>query len=114
MAFRWASSFRAALWAGGTFRGPTEHRECGVSSPVKFGSPQRRWRSPRTGVDIRRDLLSLGDEEYALEPLMDVSGARFACKHAPLLEGAVRALRGGREVGRGYLVLTGYWKPLKL
>ena len=29
-------------------------------------------------------------------------------------EGAVRAIRAGQEVGRGYLELTGYWKPLKL
>jgi len=26
----------------------------------------------------------------------------------------VRALRGGREIGRGYLELTGYGKPLTL
>jgi len=29
-------------------------------------------------------------------------------------EGAVRMLQDGREVGRGYLELTGYWKTLKL
>ena len=29
-------------------------------------------------------------------------------------EGAVRALQHDREVGRGYLELTGYWRPLKL
>jgi predicted secreted hydrolase len=33
-------------------------------------------------------------------------------------EGAVRALHtgrdAGREAGRGYLELTGYWKPMKL
>ena len=29
-------------------------------------------------------------------------------------EGAVRALKAGKEVGRGYLELTGYWKPMAL
>jgi predicted secreted hydrolase len=29
-------------------------------------------------------------------------------------EGAVRAIQAGREIGRGYLELTGYGKPLKL
>jgi predicted secreted hydrolase len=29
-------------------------------------------------------------------------------------EGAVRAVEGGREAGRGYLELTGYWKPLQM
>ena len=29
-------------------------------------------------------------------------------------EGAVRATRAGKLIGRGYLELTGYWKPLRL
>ena len=29
-------------------------------------------------------------------------------------EGAVRAYRGNEWVGKGYLELTGYWKPMKL
>jgi predicted secreted hydrolase len=29
-------------------------------------------------------------------------------------EGAVRAFQGKDVVGRGYLELTGYWKPMKL
>jgi predicted secreted hydrolase len=29
-------------------------------------------------------------------------------------EGAVRAFSKDAEVGRGYLELTGYWKPMKL
>jgi predicted secreted hydrolase len=29
-------------------------------------------------------------------------------------EGAVSAYKGDNLVGRGYLELTGYWKPMKL
>jgi predicted secreted hydrolase len=29
-------------------------------------------------------------------------------------EGAVRAFSKNSEIGRGYLELTGYWKPMKL
>ena len=29
-------------------------------------------------------------------------------------EGAVVAHRGGKPAGRGYLELTGYWRPMKL
>jgi predicted secreted hydrolase len=29
-------------------------------------------------------------------------------------EGAVRALASEKPVGRGYLELTGYWRPLKI
>ena len=29
-------------------------------------------------------------------------------------EGAVRAKEAGREVGRGYLELTGYWSAMRL
>ena len=29
-------------------------------------------------------------------------------------EGAVRAFRADRQVGRGYLELTGYWRPMSI
>ena len=59
--------------------------------------------------------VSAGGEDYTLEPLLDDQelDAR-ASTGTGYWEGAVRALRGGREVGRGYLELTGYGKPLTL
>ena len=60
-------------------------------------------------------LVNVGDVEYALEPLMDDQELDSRASTGTIYwEGAVRAIRAGREVGRGYLELTGYWKPLKL
>jgi predicted secreted hydrolase len=115
MAFRMRDHSGAALWAGGTFRGPNGTSRSFEPGEIRF-SPQRRWRSPRTGVEYPVVMrVNLGDEEYALEPLMDDQELDSRATTGTVYwEGAVRALRGGREVGRGYLELTGYWKPLKL
>ena len=60
-------------------------------------------------------LVNVGDVEYALEPLMDDQELDARVTTGTVYwEGAVGAIRAGREVGRGYLELTGYWKPLKL
>ena len=115
MAFRMRDHSGAALWADGTFRGPNGATRSFEPGEIRF-SPQRRWRSPRTGVEYPVVMrVNLGDEEYALEPLMDDQELDSRISTGTVYwEGAVRALRGGREVGRGYLELTGYWKPLKL
>jgi predicted secreted hydrolase len=78
--------------------------------------PLRFWKSPRTGVSypvsvkVKKDAL-----ELRLEPLMDDQELDVrASSGAIYWEGAVRAFAAGNEVGRGYLELTGYWKPMKL
>jgi predicted secreted hydrolase len=59
--------------------------------------------------------VAAGGEEYALEPLMDDQELDTRASTGTVYwEGAVRALSGGREIGRGYLELTGYGKPLTL
>jgi predicted secreted hydrolase len=56
-----------------------------------------------------------GAQELAIEPLFDdQEHDTRATTGAVYWEGAVRALAGGRPVGRGYLELTGYGKRLKL
>ena len=60
-------------------------------------------------------LVDVGNVEYALEPLMDDQELDSRPSTGTIYwEGAVRAIRAGQEVGRGYLELTGYGKPLKL
>ena len=50
-----------------------------------------------------------------LEPLMDDQELDARASTGTIYwEGAVRAFREKEEVGRGYLELTGYWKPMKL
>jgi len=74
--------------------------------------PLRWWKSPRTGVEYP---VSMQVNDLRLEPLMDDQelDAR-ASSNTIYWEGAVRAFNGSTEVGRGYLELTGYWKPMKL
>jgi predicted secreted hydrolase len=72
----------------------------------------RTWKSPRTGVDYP---VSMQVNNLRLEPLMDDQELDSRASTGTIYwEGAVRAFEGASEVGRGYLELTGYWKPMKL
>jgi predicted secreted hydrolase len=72
----------------------------------------RTWKSPRTGVEYP---VSMQVNDLRLEPLMDDQELDSRASTGTIYwEGAVRAFRGESEVGRGYLELTGYWKPMKL
>ncbi len=72
----------------------------------------RTWQSPRTGV---RYPVSMEVNGLRLEPLMDDQELDSRASTGTIYwEGAVRAFDGDREVGRGYLELTGYWRPMKL
>jgi predicted secreted hydrolase len=115
MAFRMRDRSGAAIWAGGTFRGPDRASRSFDPAEIRF-NVDRRWRSPRTGIEYPVSMhVGAGGEEYLLEPLMDDQELDARASTGTLYwEGAVRALRGGREVGRGYLELTGYGKPLTL
>ena len=87
--------------------GGTHYRPPGVSM-----RPLRTWKSPRTGVEYP---VSMEVNGLRLEPLMDDQELDSRPSTGTIYwEGAVRAYRDEREVGRGYLELTGYWKPMRL
>ena len=115
MAFRMRDRSGAALWSAGTYRTPGGGVHSFAPSEIEFGV-QRRWRSPRTRTEYPVAMsVRAGDLQLALEPLMDDQELDTRMGVGALYwEGAVRALRAGREIGRGYLELTGYGKPLKL
>jgi len=95
-------AFRMRDKAGGMHYAP---------SGVSF-KPLRTWKSPRTGVEYP---VSMEVNGLRLEPLMDDQELDARASSATIYwEGAVRAYDGSTEVGRGYLELTGYWKPMKL
>lgn len=102
-------------WAGGTRRdaagGITRLRP----EDVQF-TPQRTWRSPRTGATYPVALrIAAGAETIDLAPLMDDQELDSRASVGTIYwEGAVRALRDGRPVGRGYLELTGYAGALRI
>jgi len=74
--------------------------------------PLRWWQSPRTGV---RYPVSMEVNGLRLEPLMDDQELDSRASTGTIYwEGAVRAFAGERLAGRGYLELTGYWRPMEL
>ncbi len=78
--------------------------------------PLRTWKSPRTGTVYPVSVfVSSEKEKLRLEPLMDDQELDARASTGTIYwEGAVTAFRGNSAVGRGYLELTGYWKPMSI
>jgi len=96
------TGFRMRDKSGGTHYAPP-----GISM-----KPLRVWKSPRTGVDYP---VSMQLNDLRLEPLMDDQELDSRLSTGTIYwEGAVRAFKDQDQIGRGYLELTGYWKPMKL
>jgi len=114
MAFRIRSHDGGAFWAGGSLRGADGRVRVLKPSEVRL-LPLRRWRSPRTGAEYPvAARLEAGPVAVELEPLMDDQEMDARASTGTVYwEGAVR-VKGAKAAGRGYLELTGYWKPLKL
>jgi predicted secreted hydrolase len=114
MAFRMRGKDGGVIWAGGTLQssGTTSKFE---PKDVTF-EPLREWESPRTGVKYPVAMrVGTGGRSWDLEPLMDDQELDSRASTGTIYwEGAVRAGQAGRELGRGYLELTGYWMPLRM
>ncbi len=76
----------------------------------------RTWKSPRTGAEYPVEVLVRTREtELRLQPLMDDQELDARASTGTIYwEGAVTAFRQKTAVGKGYLELTGYWRPMKL
>jgi predicted secreted hydrolase len=115
MAFRLRDHQGHTYWSAGTERDAAGNTQRLTASQLDF-VPQRQWRSPRTGVNYPVSwTLKAGGRTLTLEPLMDdqENDTRLSTG-AIYWEGAVRASEHGKNIGRGYLELTGYEKPLTL
>lgn len=115
MAFRMRRKGGGTLWAGGTLRSATGEVTTLQPADIEF-EPRRTWRSPRSGATYPVAVaVRAGNRTIALEPLMDdQENDTRRSTGAIYWEGAVRAIEAGREVGRGYLELTGYWSAMRL
>jgi predicted secreted hydrolase len=122
----WSSAYLAPEAAGWDWAGINLHSRKSVTAfqmrgkaggihyapPGTSMKPLRWWTSPRTGVAYP---VSMEVNGLRLEPLMDDQELDSRASTGTIYwEGAVSAHEGSSEVGRGYLELTGYWKPLKL
>jgi predicted secreted hydrolase len=115
MAFRMRDAHGETYWAGGSYRNAAGSRQVFAPGEVSF-APLRRWTSPRTGATYPIAWrVTAGTLELVLEPLMDDQELDTRGTVGTVYwEGAVTASRKGVRAGRGYLELTGYWKPLEL
>lgn len=115
MAFRIRSGSGGVYWAGGSFRSADGRLTVFQPGEVAF-EPLGRWRSSRTGTEYPIPMnLRAGTRNLELAPMMsDQEIDARASTGTVYWEGAVTANAGGRRFGRGYLELTGYWRPLKL
>ncbi len=103
------------LWSSATLRDAAGTSRTYAADTVRF-TALRTWQSPRTGtrypVAFR---VQIGALEIELEPLMDdQENDTRQTTGAVYWEGAVRVSSRGRPIGRGYLELTGYGRPLAL
>jgi len=115
MAFRIRDSSGAAYWAGGALQDNRGAVRDLRPDDVSF-TPLRHWRSPRTGIEYPVSFtVRARDVDVTLESLFDDQELDSRASVGTIYwEGAVRALMGRREIGRGYLELTGYGGALKL
>jgi predicted secreted hydrolase len=122
MAFRMRDADGGARWAAASRRrAPSAGSEAGQ---VSYGlrevewTPLETWRSPRTGVQYPvRWRVRVGEALYRVEPLLlDAELDSRATTGILYWEGPIRLVDDatGKEVGRGYLELTGYGGRLDL
>jgi predicted secreted hydrolase len=102
------------FWAAATLRRSNGRVLTFAENEVRF-TPVRLWRSPRTEVEYPVAMhVRVGELEWTIDPLMDDQELDARESTGTIYwEGAVRAKQNDRASGRGYLELTGYWKPLR-
>lgn len=115
MAFRLRGAGDTATWSAATLRQADGRRETLAPEAISF-APLRHWRSPRTAIAYPVEWrLRVGRRVFALTPLIDDQELDSRRSTGAIYwEGAVRLLEDGREVGRGYLEMTGYGERLRL
>jgi predicted secreted hydrolase len=115
MAFRIRAKAGGVFWAGGGWRDAAGRTRVFAPDEIAF-EPLRRWRSPRTEIEYPVAMrLRAGERTFVLEPMMDDQELDSRASTGVLYwEGAATAREGERPVGRGYLELTGYGKPVRL
>ena len=117
MAFRMRGKDGSVLYAGGTLMRPDGGSDPLGPQDVEF-SALRQWRSPRTGTAYPVSMrVRARDAVWRVEPLFDDQELDSRSSTATIYwEGAVRVSQdgGSKPVGKGYLELTGYWRPMRL
>jgi len=105
----------AVLWSHAALRDASGKITQFPPEQVRF-SALRNWRSPRTNATYPVAMqIQTGSLTWQLTPLQDDQELDSRQSTGAIYwEGAAKLTRDGQPVGRGYLELTGYVKPLKL
>ena len=115
MAFRLRSKENSPLWSAATFRQAGGQAQTLTPDVVSF-EPLRQWRSLRTGISYPVEWrIRIGARLFELSPLFDdqeLDSRRST--GAVYWEGAVRLKEDGKEIGRGYLEMTGYGEQIRV
>lgn len=117
MAFQIRRADGTAHWRDIDWRNADQTRR--ASTAVEFVTA-RAWRSARSGANYPvsttlRIATGAAQIELTLEPLLDDQELDARASTGIIYwEGAVRVLRDGRPIGRGYLELTGYANAVRL
>ena len=115
-AFRLRRADGTALWAGGSFRAPGQPAQVFDAQAVAF-TARRVWVSPASGARypvqwrVQTPVGSFDVSAVLDNQELDSNGSTGAIYWEGLSDLADAA---GRSVGRGYLEMTGYAKPLRL
>ena len=115
MAFVMRARDGTLRWGGATLMAPDRTVRTFGPSAVRF-TPLRTWtlaahRRRVSGGDARRGRRP----DFDLAPLLDDQELDSRSSTGTIYwEGAVRAAENGKPAGRGYLELTGYWKPQRV
>ena len=115
MAFRMRGEKESALWSAASYQSENGATQTYPHDAVEF-QPLRHWRSPRTAINYPVAWrLRVGKRHFELQVLMpDQELDSRRSTGAIYWEGAVRLLENEREIGQGYLEMTGYGEKIRL
>lgn len=117
MMFQMRGEQDSELWAAATWRAGREGDAIKYQPQDVAWKPIRYWRSPRTGIRYPVEWqVTVGERVVTLRPLMDDQENDASGSTGTVYwEGAVRAFdEQNRQIGRGYLELTGYGDRIRL
>ena len=115
-AFRLRRADDTALWVGGSWRAPGQPVQVFGAQSVAF-TPLRWWTSPRSGARYPVQWqLQTPAGTFAVNALLDSQELDSSGSTGAIYWEGLSDLMGatGQPVGRGYLEMTGYAKPLRL
>ena len=115
-AFRLRHADGTALWAGGSWRAPGQPVQVFGAQSVAF-TPLRWWTSPRSGARYPVQWqVQTPAGTFAVNALLDSQELDSSGSTGAIYWEGLSDLMDakGQPVGRGYLEMTGYAKPLRL